>query len=182
MTIRSTLRQCPQPGLQDRCNDRDAHRPPALAVWMAAWLQLRSEVQRRRDGVCGKRRHDATGGAENRNTAAATAQVQSPLAAPSAEAVIDRLSTEIAQFIDALALVPGGIGIEFDPERGGQHCGSEILHIVAHLRVRHAEGVVLGDIAVMGGILGPREAYTGGNPAAGLGRIPLLFRSPSDSD
>jgi hypothetical protein len=56
-------------------------------------LELRSEVQCRRDGVGGKRRHDATGGAENRNTAAATAQVQSRLAAPSAEAVIERPST-----------------------------------------------------------------------------------------
>src|SRR5258708_38898908 len=48
----------------------------------------------RRDGVGGRRRHGccATGIAK-RNTAAETAQVQSPLGAPSAAAVMERLST-----------------------------------------------------------------------------------------
>ena len=47
----------------------------------------------RRDGVGRGYGHDCAGGSAKRNTAAATAQVQSPLAAPSAAAVIDRLST-----------------------------------------------------------------------------------------
>ncbi len=48
----------------------------------------------RRDGVGRRCRHGGvTGGIAKRNTAAATAQVQSPLGAPSAAAVIERLST-----------------------------------------------------------------------------------------
>ncbi len=47
----------------------------------------------RRDGIGRRYGHDWAGGSAKRNTAAATAQVQSPLAAPSAAAVIDRLST-----------------------------------------------------------------------------------------
>ena len=65
---------------------------PATQIAAAAVAALDAE-KGRRDGVGRGHRHDWAGGSANRNTAAATAQVQSPLAAPSAAAVIDRLST-----------------------------------------------------------------------------------------
>ena len=72
-------------GAEIERNPGDADRRVALAA--------RDAEERRRDGVGGRRRHGATEGMAKRNTAAETAQVQSPVAAPSAEAVIDRLST-----------------------------------------------------------------------------------------
>ncbi len=57
-------------------------------------VAARDAEEGRRNGVGRGHRHGCeTGGSANRNTAAATAQVQSPLGAPSAAAVIDRLST-----------------------------------------------------------------------------------------
>ena len=86
----------------------------------------------RRNGIGRGYGHDWAGGSAKRNTAAATAQVQSPLAAPSAAAVIDRLSTmRSLSLVDALALVPCGVGIELDAQRRGEHGGGEILDIVA---------------------------------------------------
>ena len=56
-------------------------------------IPARDAEERRRDGVGGRCLHGVLGGMAKRKTAAETAQVQSPLAAPSADAVIERLST-----------------------------------------------------------------------------------------
>ena len=98
-------------------------------------IPARDAEECRRDGIGGGRRHGATGG--NCETEHRGRDRAGPVAIGRAfrrrgdrKAVDD----EIAQFVDALALVPGGIGIEFDAEGGGQHGGGEILDIVAHLR------------------------------------------------
>src|SRR3984893_2179382 len=59
-----------------------------------AAIMARDAEECRRNRVGSRGRHEVPGrGSANRNTAAATAQVQSPPRAPSVAAVIERLST-----------------------------------------------------------------------------------------
>ncbi len=75
---------------------------------------------------------------------------------------------QLGVFVELLALVPGGAGIELYPEGRGQHGGSEVFGIIAALVSCHAAAVMLGDIAVHIGIGRPRQTDAGVNAAARL--------------
>ena len=63
-------------------------------------------------------------------------------------------------FVDLLAFVPGGIGIELQPERRGQHCRGKVLGLVTGGLGGHAVVVLFRDIAIHVGVrrLGQAEA------------------------
>jgi hypothetical protein len=79
-----------------------------------------------------------------------------------------RVDDEIAQGIDPLAFIPCGARVEFDAKRRSQHRGGQVFDIFAGFRLRHAETMVLGNIAIVRGVSRPREPNSGIDPASGL--------------
>src|SRR5690348_7895049 len=59
---------------------------------------------------------------------------------------------EVAELVEPLPLVPGSFGVEIDAEGGGEHRRREILRIVPAFLGGHAVTVMLGDVAIHGGL------------------------------
>src|SRR5262245_61011456 len=79
-----------------------------------------------------------------------------------------RVDDEIARLVNLPALVPGGVGVELDAERSGQHGGGQALRVFAALGLGPAEPVMLRDVAVDARIGGPRQADAGRDAPTGL--------------
>ena len=81
---------------------------------------------------------------ENRNTAAAIAQVQRLSGPHTAVAVIElAVDDQAAVFVDLLALVPRRVRIEIQAECRGQHGRREILGLFAGRLGGHAKSMLL---------------------------------------
>jgi hypothetical protein len=75
---------------------------------------------------------------------------------------------EVAGLIDALALVPGRVRVEADPERGCQHSRGEVLGIITALLAPHAIAVMLGNVAIHRWVGGACKADAGMDATARL--------------
>src|SRR6266436_830142 len=82
-----------------------------------------------------------------------------------------------ADLPDLLALVVGGLGIEFHAGDGGQHLRGEVLGVVSGHLLGLAVGVVLAQVAVPPRLSGDGDADRGGDQTVRLVRLGLAHHA-----